>query len=322
MAVRRSLGKWHRPEQSASGHLLLACSALVLSALPWQARGQFTDPRNYENFPVGVNQLEFIFAYARGDTLLDPALVISGAKLNLNQGTIGYTRYFSLFHRMAWIEPSIPIAVISGSITGPNTGGSVAGLGDSSYEMAILLKGGAAMTPEEFKNYKPTRTVGVSLTATAPTGQYSPDKTLNLGEDRWSFNPELAVSCPFGPQQRWVIDAYANSYFYTDNTSYHGAQILQQQPLPGLEGHLSYSFLDRLLGSLDARYSFRGETSVNGVNQNDGQRNLILGSEWIFSLNTRNSLSLVLAKAVLNDNGPAVTGLSIKYEYFWGKGYR
>ena len=58
------------------------------------------------------------------------------------------------------------------------------------------------------------------------------------------------------------------------------------------------------------------------MNQNDGQRNLILGSEWIFSLNTRNSLSLVLAKAVLNDNGPAVTGLSIKYEYFWGKGYR
>src|ERR1700739_4187423 len=190
---RPALLEW----RAASGHFLLVCFALVVSVLPQQVCAQFTDPRNYENSPIGGNQLEFAHAFARADSLLDPALVIAGARLNLNQGIIGYTRYFGLFHRMAWVEPSIPIAVLNGSISGPNSAGSIAGFGDSSYEMAVLLKGGAAMTPEEFKQYKPTTTMGVSLTVTAPTGQYSPDKTLNLGEDRWSLNPEVAVSCPF-----------------------------------------------------------------------------------------------------------------------------
>ena len=86
---------------------------------------------------------------------------------------------------------------------------------------------------------------------TAPTGQYDPNKLLNLGSDRWSFKPELAISKPFGPDQRWVLDAYANTYLYTDNASYRGAQVLRQQALLGLEGHISYTFNSILWASLD-----------------------------------------------------------------------
>lgn len=302
--------------------LLLVCSVLAVLGLPRLARAQFTDPRNYENFPVGVNQLELAYSYSHANSSIDPAIVIAGAKLNLNQTSIGYTRYFSFFHRMAWVEPSVPIAVLNGSISGTNVSGSVTGTGDSSYEFATLLKGGAALSVEEFTNYKPTTTVGVSVAVTAPTGLYDSDRVLNLGSDRWSFKPEVAVSYPFGPQQKWAVDGYANSYFYTANTSYRGVEILRQEPLPGFEGHISYSFLDSVLVSLDARCSFRGVTSVNGVNQNDSQSNFILGSEVIIDLNARNSLSVTLAKAVVHQNGPAVTGISVKYDFLWGKGYR
>jgi hypothetical protein len=129
---------------------------------------------------VGLNQLEVTYAYSQTNTSIDPAIVIAGAKLNLNQTSIGYTRYFSLFHRMAWVEPSIPIAVLNGSISGTNVSGSVSGAGDSNYEMAVLLKGGPALSVAQFTKYKPTTTVGVSLAVTAPTGLYSPDKVLNL----------------------------------------------------------------------------------------------------------------------------------------------
>jgi len=302
--------------------LLLVFSAIAVLGSPWSARAQFTDPRNYENFPVGVNQLELAYGYSHANSSIDPAIVIAGAKLNLNQISLGYTRYFTLFHRMAWIEPSIPIAGLNGSISGTDFSGSVAGAGDSSYAFATLLKGGPAQSVEEFTNYKPTTTVGVSLAVTAPTGVYSPDKILNPGADRWSFKPEVAVSYPFGPQQKWAVDGYANSYFYTANTSYRGVEVLRQEPLPGFEGHLSYLFLDSILVSLDTRCSFRGETSVNGVNQNDSQSNFILGSEVIIDLNARNSLSVTLAKAAVHQNGPAVTGISVKYDYLWGKGYR
>jgi hypothetical protein len=59
----------------------------------------------------------------------------------------------------------------------------------------------------------------MSLTITAPTGLYQPNRLLNLGSDRWSFKREVALSHPFGPERKWEFDAYANAGFYTDNTS-------------------------------------------------------------------------------------------------------
>ena len=98
---------------------------------------------------------------------------------------------------MAWVAPSIPIAGLNGSISGTPVKGSVVGAGDSSLEMALLLKGGPALSVPEFENYQPTTTIGVSLGITTPTGLYDSNKVLNLGSDRWSFKPEFAVSWPF-----------------------------------------------------------------------------------------------------------------------------
>jgi len=299
--------------------LLFTCFALAVAHMPHQASAQFTDPRNYENTPIDTNQLEVSYTYVHANASIDTSLVVAGARLNPNQGIIDYTRFFGLLHRMMWVEAALPIANLSGSIRGTNVRGSTTGAGDSSYVVAILLKGGPALTAAQFVDYKPTTTLGVSLTTTAPTGLYESNKILNLGSHRWSFKPEIALSHPFGSEQKFEFDAYANSYFYTDNTSYHSKQILMQEPLPGLEGHLSYSFNDTFWASLDGRYSFHGTTFVNGINQNNAQRNLILGSEVNVSLNTRNSLFFKFSKALVHQNGPSLTGFSVAYDYTWGK---
>ena len=70
--------------------LLLACLALAVHYVPHQAWAQFTDARSYDNTPVGINQLELSYAFVHSDTSIDSSLVITGAKLGLNQGTIGY----------------------------------------------------------------------------------------------------------------------------------------------------------------------------------------------------------------------------------------
>lgn len=289
---------------------------------PDRLYAQFTDPRTYDNAPVGVNQLELDYGYARSNTSIDTSLIVAGAKLSLNEGVIDYTRYFGFVHRMAWVEATLPLAGLNGSVTGTDIHGSSTGAGDSSYEVAILLKGGPALSVPQFANYKPSTTVGVSLAVSAPTGQYNPEKLLNLGADRWSFKPEIAVSQPFGREQKWEFDSYANVYFYTDNTSYRGAEVLRQEALPGLEGHLSYSFINSLWASLDTRYSFRGDTFVNGANQNDAQQNFTLGSEVSLSLSPRNSLVFEFARALVHKNGPAYTGFAVRYDYSWGKGYQ
>jgi len=302
--------------------LLFVCFSLAVVHIPDWAYAQFTDPRNYNNTPVGLNQLELGYTYAHANSSIDTSVIVTGAELNANQGIVDYTRYFGLLHRLMWLEATVPIAGLGGSIAGTNIQGSTAGTGDSAYQVAMLLKGGSALGAAQFENYKPSTTVGVSFTVTAPTGLYHPDKVLNLGSDRWSFKPEVGLSHPFGTDQKWELDAYVNSFFFTDNTSYHGREVLRQHPLPGVEGHLSYAFNDNVWASLDTRYSFRGITVLNDVDQENPQQNFILGSEVNLSLNPRNSLIFTFAKAVVHNNGPAVVGFSVRYDYIWGKGYR
>jgi hypothetical protein len=299
---------------------VVLCFALAI--LHTHACAQFTDPRTYQNSPVGINQLELAYAYVLSDTSIDTSVIVSGAKFNLNQGLVDYTRCFTFLHRLAWAEASVPIANLNGSITGTDIIGSATGTGDSGYSAALLVMGGPALTPEQFANSEATTTIGLSLSITAPTGQYDSSRLLNLGSDRWSFKPELAFSKPFGPQQRWVLDAYANAYFYTANNSYRGVEILRQRTLPGIEGHLSYNISNIIWGSFDTRYSYRGDTAVNGVNQNDSQRNFILGTELVVAANSRNSFVFEFAKAVVHINGPPLGGFAVKYDYTWGKGYR
>jgi hypothetical protein len=271
---------------------------------------------------VGTNQLSVGYGFARANSSIDTSLVVAGGRLDLNVGILDYTRSVSFFHHYAWVEASVPIAGLNGSVAGTVIQGSVTGTGDSSYVFGTLLKGGRALRPQEFPTYEPTTTFGVSVTMTAPTGSYRGDRVLNLGSDRWSFKPEVAVSHPFGKNHNWDADGYLNAYFFTDNTSYHGQEILRQAMLPGLEGHLSYSFTANIWASVDARYAFRGDTFVNGINQNDSQQSATVGSEVSVSLNDKNSLLFLFAKTVLSRNAPASTGFTIKYIYTWTRGQK
>ena len=300
--------------------LIFVCLALAVLRIPGQLHAQFTDPHTYDNTPVGVNQLELAMGYGHANASIDASLIVADGEFNLTQGTVYFTRYFSFFRSLAWVNAGVPTAGLDGSVAGTNIRASSIGAGDSSYQFAALLKGGPALSVEQFASYKPVTTVGASVTVTAPTGLYKPDEPLNLGSNRWSFKPEFAVSAPFGRHQKWEFDGYANIYFYTENAAYHGANTLRQRALPGLEGHLSYSFTSSVWLSLDTRYSSGGDTFVNGVNQNNVQQNFILGSELNFDFNARNSLVFEFGRALVHQNGPGATGFAVKYYYSWGKG--
>jgi len=86
---------------------------------------------------------------------------------------------------LAWFKAGVPLAGLDGSVNGTKIEASRTGAGDSSYEVAMLLRGGPALSVQQFPDYQPATTVAVSLTVTAPTGLYSGRKLLNLGADRW-----------------------------------------------------------------------------------------------------------------------------------------
>ena len=292
--------------------------AIGLACFPGVLHAQFTDPRNYSNLPVGLNQLELDYAVSHANASIDTSIVVGAAELELNEGAVAYTRTFGLVRHLAWVKAAVPFASISGSVTGTGISDSVAGAGDASFEIATLLKGGAALSAADFAGYEPTTTVGVSLTVTGPSGKYDPNKLLNLGSDRWSYKPQVAISHPFGPEQKWQADFYASAYFFTDNTAYRGREILRQEPLLGIEGHISYTFTSDLWTSLDSSYAFRGDTVIDGVDQHDAQKHLTVGTETSWSPTPRSSFVFVLAKSVVHENAPAYTAVGLKYFYSWG----
>ena len=302
--------------------VLLAFVVIAALCLPRFACGQFTDPRTYANTPADLNQLELDYAHATSNASIDTSLVISGAHLDLNQATASYTRTFGVLNSLAWIKASVPFASVSGHVSGTSLSHTVTGGADASLEIAALLVGAPALSAAEFETYEPTTTVGVSLAVTGPSGEYDPNKVVNLGSDRWSFKPQVGVSYPFGAEQKWVVDGDLYAYFFTDNTTYHGKEVLSQRPLPGLEAHISYDVTPNFWASLDTNYCFRGNTVVDGVGQNDAQKNLTVGAEASWAVNSRNSIALVFAKAIVHENAPAYTGVSLKYFYSWGRGYK
>jgi hypothetical protein len=296
---------------------VLAAAAIL--CLPGSLHAQFTDPRTYANAPIGFKQLELDYGYGTANASLDTTLVVPDARIDLNAAALAYSSGFSLFHRLAWAKASLPLADLDGSVSGTSLSRSVTGLGDASLELATLLKGGPALGLADFARFQPTTSVGLSLTVTAPTGQYDADKLLNLGSNRWSFKPEIAIAHPFGRDQRWEADVYFNVSFFSDNTTYHGREILRQEPLMGLEAHLSRGLGSSFWISLDTRYAFRGDTLVESVDQDNSQEGLILGSEAVWSPSSRSSVALVFARAVVHKNAPDYTGVVVKLTYGWGE---
>jgi hypothetical protein len=292
-------------------------AAAAVLCVPRVLYAQFTDARTYTQGPVGLNQLELEYQYTRANASFDTSLAVGSANLDQNKGTVSYTHNFSTLGHLTWVTANVQGGSLSGYAAATNTSGSTSGMGASSFEVAGLLLGGQALSAAELATREPTTIVGMSLTVTAPNGQYDPGRVFNLGSNRWSFKPEVGVSYPFGPERKWELDGYINAYFFTSNTAYQGTEILKQEPLPGLEVHLSYSVRPNFWVSLDSRYAFRGETVVDGQAQDNAQRNLVVGTEANWSPNSHNSLDIVFARALVHVNAPAATSVSVSYTYSW-----
>src|SRR6267378_3380599 len=81
--------------------------------------------------------------------------------------------------------------------------------------------------------------VGVSLQVSAPLGQYDDSKLLNLGNNRWSFRPELGISKAWGP---WTFEVAPSVTFFSNNTDFVGGNTFAQAPIYAVQGHILYTF--------------------------------------------------------------------------------
>ena len=130
------------------------------------------------------------------------------------------------------------------------------------------------MTRQQFAASRATTILGVSVVVGMPLGQYDPNRSINIGTNRWSIKPEVGFSRRRG---RWTFEGDLGALFFTDNTNFLNGGTRQQSPIAAAQGHLTYTFRPGLWLAGDGNVWTGGRVTVNGAANLEKQRNSRLG---------------------------------------------
>lgn len=284
------------------------------------AKAQDAEPRSYSNTPIGLNFLIAGALYSQGKLAFDPNLSVADANFHSNTGLLAYVRSFDFAGQSAKFDVIVPASSFAarGFVDGQPREREMAGLGDPRFRVSVNLIGAPALSAKDFANYKQDLIVGVSLQVSAPLGQYDDSKLLNLGNNRWSFKPELGISKAVGP---WTFELAPSVTFFTDNIDFFGGNNFAQAPFYAVQGHILYTFQSSAWIALDGVYFAGGRTSLNGVKSDNQQQNSRAGFTVGLPIDRNNSLKLSASTGVTTRTGSEFTAVGVAWQYRWGGGY-
>lgn len=295
--------------------------AAYVAVLLWPIRvvsGQELEPRTYSAAPVGTNILVIAYGRSTGDLTFDPSLPVTDGKATINSGVAAYVRSINFFGRSASVSLAVPYVWgnVSGNLAGQFEQIRRSGVRDPVARFAVNLKGAPAMDLKQFAKYQEKSNIGVSLTVSAPFGQYDPTKIINTSTNRWSFKPEIGFTRKL---KRSYLDAYAGVWLYTANNNFQG-RVRKQRPIFITQFHWTYLINKRMWAAFDANFYAGGRTYVNGVRSNDLQRNSRIGGTFAYKFNARQSVKFNYSSGAYTTIGGDFHSVGIAYQYIWGGG--
>jgi hypothetical protein len=299
----------------ASPGALFSCLLFLLVSAA-VTRAQEMEPGAYSRAPVGTNFVLVAYAYQEGDVLLDAALPLRDVSVKLHSGSIGYGRTFGLIGRQANVAFFMPYVhgKASGTVFEDNVEARRSGLADFRARFAMNIIGSPAMKPQEFAKAPRKTTIGASVTVIAPSGQYDPNRLVNLGSNRWSFKPEIGLSKPAG---RWTFEVAGGAWLYTTNKDFFGGVRRSQGALLSLQGHVLYTFRPRMWLAGGGTYFRGGRTRVNGVLNDDSRNNSRYGATFSYPLTKSQSLKFAFSRGLTARFGGSLTSIGVAWQYAW-----
>ena len=209
--------------------IISVLAACVLIGIPLPAGAQDIEPRAYSNAPIGVNFLIAGYAYTRGGIAFGPQLPITNPDLDTSSAVIAYARVLDLWGMSAKFDAIVPYTWLSGTADykGETVSRKVNGFANSAFRLSINLYGAPALTLKEFADWEQDLIIGASIRVIAPLGQYDDERLVNIGNNRWSFKPEIGISKALGP---WTFEVAGGATFYTDNDNFFGGNSACQDP--------------------------------------------------------------------------------------------
>jgi len=292
--------------------LLLGSLLFVVPPL----RAQELEPRAYSPSPVGTHFLLVAGAESTGGVSVDPSLPIENVEATVDALAAAYGQTFGLLGRSA--SAALLLTYVDGEFSGDVMDQAQrvtrTGFADLRLRLGIGLLGSPALTPAEFARRIRGPTLGASLVIVAPTGEYLPDKLINLGANRWSFKPELGVAWPIG---HWYLEQSAGVWLFTDNDDFFGGVRRQQDPLTTLQTHVSYTFRPGLWFAVSYTYYTGGRTTVDEVSKTDWQDNSRLGVTLSWPLTRQQSLKLSFSRGASSRIGSDFDTVGLAWQFAW-----
>jgi hypothetical protein len=303
--------------------LQFAILSVVATYLCQSGCAQDLAPRAYIVTPVHSNAITLAYGFYSGN--LDFGNIpITHAKAHASVPVLSFFHSMNLLGRTASLVIFLPYGVGSFGGTVLNTGTNVyrSGLLDSVYRVSVNLKGGPAMSVDQYSSWKQKTIIAVSIRVVAPTGQYDSTKLINWGNNRWGFKPELGFSRRSG---HWIIDAYGGAWLYTANPEFFSrnqynrtVSAQTQDPVGAFEGHLSYDVRLRLWASFDGNFWFGGKTSLNNIeNPATELRSSRIGGTVSIPVSKHQSIKLSYSNGAYIKYGGNFQNVSVAWQYSW-----
>jgi hypothetical protein len=289
-----------------------------LSLVARSTVAQDLDPRAYAQAPTGLTLAIAGVSFSSGGVLTDPTAPVQNVRATVLTPSVGVARIFSLFGRTAQALAGFPYswAQVAGDVGEQARHIDRSGLTDSRFRLSVLLAGAPAMTPQQFATARRRPIVGTSLTVGAPTGQYSPQRLINIGTNRWSFKPEVALSYPVG--EKWLVDSYAGLWLFSRNASFYtGTGVRTQTPIGTLQMHISYSLSLKAWVAFDSTWYRGGQVLVDDVATGRHVSNSRVGATVVFPVGNRQAVRVGFSRGALIRTGSNFTTLSLGWQRGW-----
>lgn len=269
-----------------------AATAMMLMA-SITAHAIDVDAGDYEPAPPGTDVGLLYLQHASRDALYSNGKRVSGKNgLDSDVGIFRAVHFTTIAGMTADPQVLIPFGRLKGKDDMSDPLGSSSGVGDP-----ILAATFWVQNDPENKVY-----TGITPYIYIPLGSYDKKDPLNLGENRWKYNLQIAHVRRLS--EHVSMDLVGDVMLFGDNNDF-GSQgkTLEQKPMAQAQAWFRY----HLSPTADLRFlvskTFGGETKVDGVSQDDRTSTTKVGIGGSFFVGPKTQIIAIVGKDVEVENG-------------------
>ena len=282
---------------------------LIISIVPSVTVAGESDPRDAIPLPGGTNAVLFYYRNISGNQYnVNGNTAFKDAELTANLGIGRYVHYWAIDKWTIAVNLIQPFGNLHTELAASGIDQMSSGLGDTTGNVTAWYP----LILEKDNMFW----MGAAFYLTAPTGQYDQDKIINLGANRWNYRFEVApVIWLKGP---FTLEVLGNVDIYTDNDKFTANSLtLAQDPVWSALTHVTYNITKDFWIGGSYFYHTGGETSINGVKQNDKITEQKLMFTTGFMITPQTQLLLQYAQDVVMDNGFKTSAIQTRFAYLW-----